>query len=277
LKSESGHSWIPCLIKTYFDWKQITVPYGRSARATVRGAPENDHGAIQCTLADFHAAKPLQAHPTVYCFQQIQGEGFAAAMLLVFGAGMAQAQGPSQTRDWKIDPAHSEADFSIKHMAISTVHGSFRGVAGVITFDPKDVAKSAVVADIDVNTVDTGVAARDNHLKSADFFDVAKFPMMHFASTSVAKSGDGYKVTGQLTLHGVTKTVVLNLDTPGKEEPGMDGKSIHRGFTATTTISRKDFGLTWGGNLSSGDAVLGDDVRIELDIEAVLNHPSEPR
>jgi polyisoprenoid-binding protein YceI len=149
--------------------------------------------------------------------------GFAAAMLLVFGAGLAQAQGPAQTRDWKIDPAHSEADFSIKHMAISTVHGSFR------------------------------------------------------ASTSVAKSGDGYKVTGQLTLHGVTKTVVLNLDTPGKEEPGMDGKSIHRGFTATTTINRKDFGLTWGGNLSSGDAVLGDDVRIELDIEAVLTHPSEPR
>jgi polyisoprenoid-binding protein YceI len=116
--------------------------------------------------------------------------------------------------------------------------------------------------------VDTGVAARDTHLKSGDFFDVAKFPTMTFKSTKVEKTGEGYAVVGDLTLHGVTKSVVLQLEAPGKEE-SMDGKSLHRGFTAHTTINRKDFGLNWNGNVKSGDAVLGDDIRIELDIEAV--------
>jgi polyisoprenoid-binding protein YceI len=190
---------------------------------------------------------------------------WVAAMTLTFGVGMLGAQ----TKDWKIDPAHSEADFSIKHMAISTVHGSFRGVSGVIRFDPADVAKSGVEAKIDVTSVDTGVAARDTHLKSPDFFDTAKFPTMTFKSTSVAKVAGGYAVTGDLTLHGVTKSVVLALETPGKEQVGMDGKSVHRGFTATTTINRKDFGLNWNGTLKSGDTALGDDVKIEIDVEAV--------
>jgi polyisoprenoid-binding protein YceI len=113
------------------------------------------------------------------------------------------------------------------------------------------------------------VAARDNDLKSPNFFDTAKFPTMTFKSTRVSKVGDHYDVTGDLTLHGVTRQVVLRLENPGKEEPGMDGKSVHRGFTATTTINRKDFGLAWNGTLKSGDAVLSDDVKIELDIEAV--------
>jgi polyisoprenoid-binding protein YceI len=191
--------------------------------------------------------------------------GWAAAVALVAGTGAMSAQ----AKDWKIDPAHSEADFSIKHMSISTVHGTFRGLSGVIKYDPADVAKSGVEATIDVNSVDTGVAARDTHLKSPDFFDVAKFSTMTFKSTGVHKAGDHYDVAGDLTLHGVTKQVVLRLDEPGKEEPGMDGKSVHRGFLATTTINRKDFGLAWGGTLKSGDAVLGDDVKIELDIEAV--------
>ncbi len=188
----------------------------------------------------------------------------AAVALAVSAAAMG-----AQTKDWKIDAAHSEADFSIKHMAISTVHGTFRGVSGVIKYDPSDVVKSGVEASIDVASVDTGVAQRDTHLKSPDFFDVAKFPTMTFKSTSVTKAGDHYDVTGDLTLHGVTKKVVLKLDEPGKEETGMDGKSVHRGFTATTTINRKDFGLTWNGTLKSGDSVLGDDVKIELDVEAV--------
>jgi polyisoprenoid-binding protein YceI len=185
-----------------------------------------------------------------------------AAVVLALGAGQMMAQGS----DWKIDAAHSEADFSIKHMSISTVHGSFRGVAGTIHFDPANVAKSGVEATIDVTSVDTGVAARDTHLKSGDFFDVAKFPTMTFKSTRVEKTGEGYAVHGDLTLHGVTKPVVLQLETPGKEE--SDGKATHRGFTARTTINRKDFGLNWNGSLPSGDAMLGDDVRIELDIEA---------
>jgi polyisoprenoid-binding protein YceI len=188
--------------------------------------------------------------------------GLAAVLTLALGAGALHAQGS----DWKIDGAHSEADFAIKHMAISTVHGSFRGVSGTIHFDAANVAKSSVEAKIDVNTVDTGVAARDTHLKSPDFFDVAKFPAMTFKSTSVAKSGDGYAVTGELTLHGVTKGVVLKLEEPGKEQ--ADPKGAKRGFTATTTINRKDFGLLWANKTGTGDAVLGDDIKIELDIEA---------
>jgi len=189
--------------------------------------------------------------------------GWAAAVALVVGAGTMSAQ----AKDWKIDPAHSEADFAIKHLSISTVHGSFRGLSGVIKFDPADVAKSGVEATIDVTSVDTGVAARDTHLKSPDFFDVAKFPTMTFKSTGVHKAGDHFDVAGDLTLHGVTKQVVLRLDEPGKEQTGMDGKSVHRGFTATTTINRKDFGLAWGGTLKNGDAMLGDEVKIELDVQ----------
>jgi polyisoprenoid-binding protein YceI len=189
---------------------------------------------------------------------------WVAAIALAVGTGSASAQ----MKDWKLDPAHSEADFSIKHMAISTVHGSFRGVSGVIHFDPTHVDQSRVEATIDVTTVDTGVAARDTHLKSPDFFDVAKFPTMTFKSTSVAKSGSGYNVTGDLTMHGVTRQVVLSMEAPGKEE--VDGKgAVHRGFEATTTIDRKDFGLNWNGTLKSGDSALGDEVRIGLDVEAV--------
>ena len=191
--------------------------------------------------------------------------GWVGVVFLAVSAGAMRAQ----TKDWKVDPAHSEADFSIKHMAISTVHGTFRGLAGVVKYDPADVVKSGVEATIDVSSVDTGVTARDNHLKSPDFFDVAKFPTMTFKSTGVTKVGDHYDVTGDLTLHGMTKKVVLQLEGPGKEEPGMDGKSVHRGFTATTTVNRKDFGLVWNGTLKSGDSVLGDEVKIELDIEAI--------
>ncbi len=196
--------------------------------------------------------------------KMVRTAGLAAAVVLAVSAGAMQAQ----AKDYKIEAAHSEADFAIKHMAISTVHGSFHGVSGVVTFDPGNVTKSSVTATIDVATVDTGIAARDGHLKSPDFFDVAKFPTMTFKSTSVAKAGDHLDVTGDLTLHGVTKSVVLKLETPSKEQIGMD-KKTHRGFTATTTINRKDFGLSWSGTVTSGDAVLGDDVKIELDIDAV--------
>jgi polyisoprenoid-binding protein YceI len=153
-------------------------------------------------------------------------------------------------------------------MAISTVHGSFHGLVGTIKFDERDVAKSSVEATIDATTVDTGNTARDGHLKSPDFFDTAKFPTMTFKSTSVSKAGDHYDVKGDLTMHGVTKSVVLKLETPSKEQMGMD-KKPHRGFTATTVINRKDFGLVWAGTVASGDAVLGDEIKVELDIDAV--------
>ena len=196
--------------------------------------------------------------------KRISVAGWTAAVALALGTGVMGAQ----ATQWKIDPMHSEADFAIKHMAISTVHGSFHGVSGTITFDPANVAKSSVEATIPVDTVDTGVAPRDTDLKSPRFFDATKFPTMTFKSTSVHKAGDHYDVAGDLTLHGVTKPVVLKLEEPGKEEIGMDKKSVHRGFTATTTINRQDFGLAFNGTLSSGDAVLSDEVKIEIDIDA---------
>ena len=190
--------------------------------------------------------------------------GWTAAVLVALGAGVMSAQ----TTQWKIDPMHSEADFAITHLAISTVHGAFHGLSGVITFDPTDVAKSSVEATIPVATVDTGVTPRDNDLRSPRFFDATQFPTMTFKSTSVRKAGDHYDVTGDLTLHGVTKPVVLKLEELGNAQIGMDGKTLHRGFTATTTINRKDFGLTFNGLLKSGEAVLSDEVRIEIDIDA---------
>ena len=187
------------------------------------------------------------------------------AAALALGAGTMAAQ----AHEWSIDKAHSEADFAIKHMAISTVHGSFRGLSGTIKFEAGNPKSWAVDATIDVSTIDTGVSQRDSDLRSDHFFDVAKYPTMTFKSTGVTKEGSGYALTGDLTMHGVTKPVTLSLEAPGKEQVGMDGKSVHRGFVATTTVNRKDFGLNWNGVLKSGDAALSDDVKIELDIEAV--------
>jgi polyisoprenoid-binding protein YceI len=192
-----------------------------------------------------------------------------AGLLLAAGAGMAGAQ----VKDYKIDPYHSEAGFSIKHLAITTVHGSFHGVTGVVQFDPKDLSKLSVDATIDVTTVNTGVAPRDTHLKSTDFFDTAKFPTMTFKSTGVVKAGDHYDLKGDLTMHGVTKPVTLHMEAPSKPMPGNPGKDgkvlVHYGFTATTTINRKEFGLLWDGKpTSTGDAVLGDDVKVEIDLDA---------
>jgi polyisoprenoid-binding protein YceI len=187
-----------------------------------------------------------------------------AAVLMMSAGTMA-----AQAHDWVIDKSHSEADFSVKHMGISTVHGSFRGVSGVVKFEAGNPAVWGVEATVDVNTVDTGVAQRDQALRGPEFFDVAKYPTMTFKSTGVKTSGSGYSITGNLTLHGVTKPVTLSLDPVGNEQVGMDAKSVHRGFEATTTINRQDFGLTWNGTLKSGEAVVGNDIKIELDIEAV--------
>jgi polyisoprenoid-binding protein YceI len=181
-------------------------------------------------------------------------------------AGMATV-GHAQSSSWKIDPAHSAANFSVRHLGISNVHGRFGGVSGEVVLDPADLTKSSVKATIDTTTVDTGVPMRDTDLKSDHFFDVAKYPTMTFVSKSIAKSGDGYTVTGDLTMHGVTKPVVLTMDAPSGEV--VMGKATRRGFDATTTIHRKDFGLTYDETLTkAGDAMIGDDVKVTLEIEA---------
>ncbi len=173
----------------------------------------------------------------------------------------------AQRATYAIDPQHSQVDFGIKHMGISTVHGRFAIKDGQIDLDPANVIGSSVMATIDVTSVDTGESARDGHLRSPDFFDTAKFPSATFKSTKITKTGEGYDVIGDLTLHGVTKPVTLHMEPPSKDQVGMD-KMPHRGFTATTVLHRKDFGLTWNGTLQSGDAMLGDDVKMEFDIEA---------
>lgn len=191
---------------------------------------------------------------------------FAASALLTSGM-LAGSTAFAQRASYAIDPQHSQVDFGIKHMAISTVHGRFAISAGTINLDDKNLIDSSVMATINVASVDTGEAARDKHLNSPDFFDTAKFPTASFTSTKIAKTGDGYDVLGDLMLHGVTKPVTLHMEAPSKEQIGMD-KMPHRGFTATTTIHRQDFGLTWNGTLKSGDSMLGDDVKMTFDIEA---------
>lgn len=192
----------------------------------------------------------------------------AVRTMAVVAGLMTGAAGMAQVSTYAIDPAHAEVDFAIKHMAISTVHGRFAVKSGTIALDTNDMAKSGVDAVIDVASVNTGEPPRDKHLNSPDFFDTAKYPTAEFKSTSVKKAGDGYDVFGDLTLHGVTKPVTLHMEPPSKEQIGTDGKP-HRGFSATTEINRKDFGLVWNGNLKSGDTVLGDTVKLSFEVEAV--------
>jgi len=184
--------------------------------------------------------------------------------ILTLAAHVAVAQTSAQTTTWASDPAHSEVDFSIKHLSVSNVHGRIGSVAATIVLNDADITKSTVTATIDVNTIDTGVAQRDTHLKTPDFFDVAKFPTASFDSTSVVKNGNKLTVTGNLTLHGVTKPVVLDVEGPSTPVPGRDNK-LHSGLTATTTISRTAFGI--GPNFPA--AMVGDDVKLTIELEIV--------
>lgn len=190
-----------------------------------------------------------------------------AAVALLTSSVILGATASAQRATYAIDPQHSQVDFGIKHMAISTVHGRFAISSGTIDLDEKNMDDSSVKATINVLSVDTGEAARDKHLNSPDFFDTAKFPTATFTSTKIAKTAEGYDVSGDLTLHGVTKPVTLHMESPSKEQIGMD-KLPHRGFTATAVLHRQDFGLIWNGTLKSGDSMLGDDVRMTFDIEA---------
>src|ERR1700678_836223 len=170
----------------------------------------------------------------------------------------------AQTSTWTSDPAHSEVDFSISHLTVSNVHGRFGHVTASIVYDEADLTKSTVNATIDVSGVDTGEDARNNHLKSPDFFDVAANPTATFTSTSVAKTDNGLIINGNLTLHGVTKPVVLHAEGPRGPAPGMDHKP-HAGFSATTTIKRSDFGI--GSKFPA--VIVGEDVKLNIELEVV--------
>ncbi len=176
---------------------------------------------------------------------------------------------------WEIDPAHSAAQFTVRHMMVSNVRGEFGKTTGTVTIDEKDLSRSIAEATIDTTTLSTREPNRDKHLKSPDFFDVEKYPTITFKSTSFKKVGpDKYKVTGDLTLHGVTKPVVLDVESSDAVSKDPKGNE-RRGATVTTTLNRKDFGLTWNKPIESGGVLVGDQVAINLDLELVKKGTAE--
>lgn len=187
--------------------------------------------------------------------------GLAAALALPASAG---------TTTWQIDPQHSSAQFGVTHLMISTVRGEFHGVKGTVVLDDQDITRSTVNVTIDATSVDTREPDRDKHLKSPDFFDVAKYPSITFKSTKVEQVSPGeLKVTGDLTIRGVTKQVVLNVGGP--KAPIKDPWGLQRSaVSATTKINRQDFGVSWNKTLDSGGVVVSDEVRITLDVEMVI-------
>ena len=198
---------------------------------------------------------------TLLAFFAIVALSFAAV------AQTAPAAPAASPNTWQIDPNHSSAQFAVRHMMVSTVRGTFNKVSGSAQYDPKNVGATQLEATIDVASVDTRVEGRDKDLRSPNFFDAEKFPTMTFKSKKVEQAGTGkLKITGDLTIHGVTKEVVLDVDGP--TAPINDGRGQRVGASATTKINRKDFGLLYNRMVEAG-AVVGDDVSITLDIELV--------
>jgi polyisoprenoid-binding protein YceI len=170
---------------------------------------------------------------------------------------------------YKIDPTHSSAQFTIRHMMITNVRGSFSGVTGTVVIDDADHTQSSVEAVIDTTTLNTLDAGRDGHIKSAEFLDVEKFPTITFKSDDVEITGEGEsKISGSLTIHGVSKEVVLDVEGPSAEAKDPWG-NFRVGASAKTKIKRSDFGLTWSTALETGGVLLGDDLKIELDVSLI--------
>ncbi len=187
---------------------------------------------------------------------------------LVFAAIVAVA--PAAAEVWKIDGAHSSAQFSVTHFMISTVRGAFGSMSGTVDYDGKSVASIKVDATIDATTISTNNEKRDGHLKGPDFFDVAKYPTLTFKSTKVVPGTDGaFKLVGELTMHGVTKEVTLDVAAPSKIIKGKRGDS-RVATSATGKINRQDFGVKWNSDMDGGGVVVSDTVAIILDIEATL-------
>lgn len=186
---------------------------------------------------------------------------FVSTFVLV--AGLAS---PALASEWTLDPAHTAAQFSVKHLMVSTVRGQFQKVSGSVHLDDKDITKSSLEVTIDATSIFTREAKRDAHLKSPDFFDVEKFPTLTFKSTKVEKSGDKLLVTGDLTIRGVTKPVTLTVEGPTPAVKGPWGNTA-RGVSATGKLNRKDFGLNWNKALEAGGVLVGDEVQLFIDAE----------
>ena len=173
------------------------------------------------------------------------------------------------TSIWTIDPAHTVAEFKVKHMMISNVKGRFSGIAGELAFDSADITNSRVIATLDAASIDTGNPERDAHLKSPDFLDVEQFPTLAFGSTRITNRPDGtLDVEGELTIHGVTRKVVFAVEGP--TPPGKDPWGNSRiGVSANTKINRKEFGLGWNAALETGGILVGEEVAISLEVQFV--------
>jgi len=173
-----------------------------------------------------------------------------------------------RTGTWQIDPVHSEVSFSVRHMMVSKVRGSFTEFDGtIVTAD--EPSESTVTASIALNSIDTRSEQRDNHIRSADFFDVAEHPTMTYKSTSLSGSGENWTVDGELSLHGVTRRVPLNLELNGFTADPFGGQRV--GFSATAEINRRDFGIDISMPMDGGGVVVGDKITISLEVEAVLD------
>ena len=177
----------------------------------------------------------------------------------------------AEADSWRIDPLHSAAHFSVRHMMISRVRGEFTGIAGTVLYDSQNPAQSSIEATIDCGTLNSGVAKRDAQMRGPDFFDVKLYPVMKFKSKKVEPAGlDKLKMTGDLTINATTREVVLNVDGPSQTVKDPRGNE-RIGLNATTKFNRKDFGIVWNEIMESGGFTVGDEVSIDLDIELIKN------
>src|SRR5215470_5348102 len=195
---------------------------------------------------------------------------FSAIAVLATVATLLPTRARAASSNWQIDPQHSSAQFAVRHLGLSTVRGAFSKLSGTMVLDDQDITKSSVDVTIDVNTVDTREPDRDKDLRSERFFDVARFPTMTFKSKKVEQIAPGkLRVTGELTIHGTTKEVVLDVD--GLTAPAKDPWGNQRiAASATTKINRQDYGVKWNAKLDNGGVVVGDDVNITIDVEWIL-------
>jgi polyisoprenoid-binding protein YceI len=188
--------------------------------------------------------------------------GFIALTVAAFTA-------PAQASVWEVDSAHSSVEFSVRHMMVSTAKGRFDKVTGTVDLDDKTPTKSTVELTIDATTIDTHEPKRDGHLKSPDFFDVAKYPTITFKSTKIDKAGKAkFKVTGDLSMHGVTKPVTLIVEGPSVPQKNIMTGGVNSGISATGKLNRKDWGLTWNKPLeAAGGVLVGDEVTLDVNLE----------
>jgi len=189
------------------------------------------------------------------------------AFVIVLLAAVAAGSAAAAESAWEIDPAHSSVQFSVRHMMVSNVRGEFRKVSGTVRGDETDPTKAQIEATIDTTSIDTRNEKRDSHLKSADFLDTEKFPTMTFKSKKIEKAGDHrYRVTGDLTLHGVTREVTLDVEGPSAPVKDPMG-NVRVGATATAKLNRQDFGITWSKALDGGGVMVGDEINVTIDVE----------